>query len=80
MRLLPRFLQQNTHDLRRWHHHFGFSCKLLPLTINSRRSSYLSLSRVSRLLRLHLQINGLNFILETQTMVFVLLEPGSPFF
>lgn len=42
MCLLSRFLQQDTHDLRRWHHHLNFSSELLPLAINFRRSSYRS--------------------------------------
>lgn len=49
MRLLSRFLQQNTHDLRRRHHHLSFFSEPLPLTINLRRSSYRPRARVSRL-------------------------------
>lgn len=63
MRLLPRFLQQDTHDLRRRHHHLSFFSELLPLTINLRRSSYRSRARVSRcLLQLRLQIEKLDFV------------------
>jgi hypothetical protein len=37
VRLLSRFLQQDTHDLRRWHHHPGGSEGFLSLRFTSVR-------------------------------------------